>query len=217
MRYEIDLAKIKLEDYRELLKTQNLLPSRRLLLEDVDARIKALQAVGIATVSDLLKALSSPEKIRRVSAAVGVPADYLQVLKREAGTLKPKRIMITDFPGVDPALAESLRTQGITTAKEYLESGLEPEGELRCLCELTRINGVGPNAAKMFYEVGCRSVSDIAAADAQALLARLAAGNALHRYYQGTLGEKDMRFCIDFARMLERLSAAVRQRSFTSL
>ncbi len=206
MRYAVDLSKIRLNDYRELLKSQTLLPSRRLLLEDLEARFSALQAYGIATVSDLFKALSSPGKIMRVSAAAGIPADYLKVLNREAGTLKPKRIPLHDFPDVDPLLLETLRKQGIMTAKDYLESGRDPDGELCGLCDLTRINGVGPNAAKMFYEAGYRSAADIAAADAKTMLARIAAANASHKYYQGTLGEKDVRFCIDFARTLLRLT-----------
>jgi hypothetical protein len=208
MRYDIDLTKIKLDDYRELLKQSNLLPSRKLLLDDLDMRFAALQAQGIATVSSLLGALSSPAKISALAGKTGIPETYLAVLKREAGTLKPKRIPLRDFPDADSALIENLRKQNILTAKDYLESGRGTGGELYCLCDLTRINGVGPSAAKMFYEAGYRSPADIAAADAKAMLARIAANNSAHIYYQGTLGEKDMRFCIDSAQVLAAYSAA---------
>jgi predicted flap endonuclease-1-like 5' DNA nuclease len=65
------------------------------------------------------------------------------------------------------------------------------------------MNGVGPNAAKMLYEAGYHSPADVAAADAGTMLARVAAVNADGRYYAGKLGEKDMQFCIDSARLLE--------------
>ena len=210
MQTSLDLTRIPLCAYRDLLRAQNLLPSRRLLLDDLDTRFAALSAAGIATIADLLQALSSAARITRLSAAAGIAQDYLKVLRREAGTLKAKRVPLTDFPDLDPALLEALAQRGIRTAGEYLRDTNASCGELYCLCSLVQINGVGANAATMLYRAGYRSVADIAAATAEEMLSRIAADQAAKRYYQGTLGVKDMQFCIDFARTLETLSAAVR-------
>ncbi len=208
MTYGLDLTRIPLAAYRDLLRVQTLLPSRRLLLDDLDARFAALGAAGVETVSDLLQALSSGAKVARVSADIGIPEEYLKVLRREAGTLKPNRVALTDFPALDPALTAALAQRGIHTAAEYLQSPDTPDDTLACLCRLVQINGVGANAAVMLCRAGYRSVADVAAASAEAMLARIAVDQASHRYYHGTLGVKDMQFCIDFARMLETLSAS---------
>lgn len=207
MRYDIDLTKVSLEQYRQLLQKQNLLPSRRLLLQDLDARFTALETQGIANAAQLMKALAAPAKFDQLAAKAGIPQEYLTVLKRELGTLLPKNVSLTDFPGIDPAAIESLRERGIKTSKAYFEQSDDTNGELYALCNLVRINGIGPNAAKMFYEAGYRSPAEIAAADAETILIKISAQNADHRYYQGTLGFKDMRFCVESAQMLLRCCA----------
>ena len=76
--------------------------------------------------------------------------------------------------------------------------------ELFCLCDLVRINGVGPVAARAFYEAGYSSTSDVAIADAEDMLEKVSAVNKVHRYYKAKLGIKDMQFCIDFALLLNK-------------
>jgi hypothetical protein len=49
MSYCIDLARLTLTDYRELLRRQTLLPGRRMLQERIDERFRALEAQGIST------------------------------------------------------------------------------------------------------------------------------------------------------------------------
>ncbi|HQB81021.1 MAG TPA: helix-hairpin-helix domain-containing protein [Bacillota bacterium] len=72
------------------------------------------------------------------------------------------------------------------------------------LCDLVRINGVGPLAARAFYEAGYQSSAEIAAADAEAMLVKVSEVNAIHGYYKARLGVKDMQFCIDFALLLQK-------------
>ena len=50
------------------------------------------------------------------------------------------------------------------------------------------------------------SVQDVANAEAAEMLRRVTRVNAERQYYKATLGEKDMQFCIDFARLLVRYS-----------
>lgn len=205
MNYNPDLRKISVKEYRKILQNQNLLPSRRLLLDDIAGRFARLEALGIGTVAELLGALSSPAKIAVLAERSGVPADYLMVLKREAGTLNQKPVKLADFPDTDAALIAALNAKGVKNSKDYWESP-DAGGELYALCDLVRINGVGPYAAKMFCEAGYRSVPEIAGADAETMLRHVTAVNEVKRYYQGKLGKKDMQFCIDFANLLTRLS-----------
>ena len=132
MRFTLDLTTISLHDYQKLLKQQNLLPSHRVLLDDLEEKCKRLEALGIGTVAQLLSALSSPAKIAKTAEKSGVTADYLKILRREAGTLKPKRVPLKDFPDVESALIESLCKRNIRTAKEYMQSEPDEDDELYC-------------------------------------------------------------------------------------
>jgi hypothetical protein len=205
MPYNLDLNRISLNDYQEILQEQNLLPSRRLLLDGLEDNFTRLQSLGINTLAGLLSALSSPAKLEAAADRIGVSAHYLKILKREAGTLKQKPVLLRNFPDMDESLIQSLFAKGIKTSKDYWESP-DAGGTLYGLCDLVRINGVGPKAAKLFYDAGYRSAANIARANAETLFQQISAVNADHRYYQGTLGLKDVRFYIFFTRMLEDFS-----------
>jgi hypothetical protein len=205
VRYGLDLSGVSLPAYGILLRGRNLLPSRRLLLQGLEENFARMQTLGIRTVADLLKTLSTPAKVAGCAAKSGVPAEYLTVLRREAGTLVVKPVPLAAFPGTDTARIEALLARGIKNSKDYFEAAQDREDELFCLCDLARINGVGPNAAKMFYDAGYRSPAVIAAVDAETLLSHIAQANAAHRFYQGTLGHSDAQFCIDMAGLLIRL------------
>ena len=90
------------------------------------------------------------------------------------------------------------------TSKDYFDRLQDSSDELFCLCDLVRINGVGPVAAKAFFEAGYRSVADVAGANAPVMLEKVSAVNDIRQYYKAKLGEKDMQFCIDFALLLDK-------------
>lgn len=205
MRYTLDLNRIPLADYQTLLANQNLLPGRRILHDGLNRSFKALAAEQIDTLLQLKQRLSAPQKLAALAAATGISEEYLTILKREIGSLEQKPVPLSAFPGLDDALLASLCERGIATSKDGFEQA-EADSELFCLCDLARINGVGAVAARAFYEAGYRSVADVAGADAAEMLARVSASNAEHGYYKAKLGEKDMQFCIDFARLIERFS-----------
>ena len=176
------------------------------MLNGLDETFAKLQAHNISTVASLLKSLVSPVKIAALAAATEIAPEYLSLLKRETGTLQRKPVELSAFPDTDAAQVEVLANQGITNTKEYFETR-EAGGRLYALCDLTRINGVGPNAAAMFYKAGYRSAAEIAHADAVTMLKTISAVNADTRYYAGTLGMKDIKFCIEYARLLQRFTA----------
>jgi len=206
MLYGIDLSRISIGEFRDQLKRQDLLPSRRPLLNEIDRHFAALDSEGIVTLLQLRQRLSTPKKICELAAVSGIPQEYLALLRRELGSLEQKPVLLADFPGTDPALLATLSAGGMRNSKDYWESCPAESDELYCLCDLVRINGVGAAAAKAFYAAGYRSAEEIAGASAPDMLASVSAANAQGSYYQAKLGEKDMRFCIDAARLLVRFS-----------
>ena len=206
MRYCLNLSRIGLLEYRDLLKAQNLLPGRRMLLDDIDRNFASLLAQGIETLEHLRQRLATPPKLAALSAASGISEGYLKLLKRESGSFEQAPVPLASFPGLDAALLASLRQVGIINSRDYFERGADQTGELYHLCDLVRINGVGALAAKAFYDAGFTTVHDVANAEAADMLRRVTRVNAEQQYYKANLGEKDMQFCIDFARLFMRYS-----------
>lgn len=123
----------------------------------------------IQYVSQLRRSLSTPKKIASFSTESGISEEYLTILKREMNSLEQKPVLISSFPDIDSTLLLKLDESGIKNSKDYLERNRSETEELFCLCDLVRINGVGPIAAKAFYEAGYQSVSEVAKADASVL------------------------------------------------
>lgn len=205
MGYTLDLKHIPIGRYFSMLKNQKLLPGRRLLLDDIERRFQKIQAAGVITVDDLKNRLSKPDRLQVFSEAAGIPENYLVVLKRELGSLEQKPVLLSDFPGVDSDTVSKLEDSHIKTSKDFYEaclSGSFALDELYSLCQLVRINGIGPAAAKTLYESGYQCVQDIAGADAVEMLRRITEVNLDGKYYQAKLGLKDMQFIIDAACLL---------------
>ena len=207
MKYSLNLDCISVDEYNTLLKQQNLLPGRRILLLDIDRIFAVIEGSGISSVSGLKKSLSTPERLEDFAASSGIPSEYLVILKREIGSMEQKPIPLSSLPDIDPNLLAKLGDAGIKTSRDYWEKTQDMSDELSCLCDLVRINGIGPVAARAFYEAGFQSVSEVAAADAISMLKRVSTVNESRHYYKATLGLKDMQFCIDFARLLEKYGA----------
>ena len=206
MGYCLDLSLLSIEDYKNLLQHQNLLPGRRILLEQIDARFAAIAKQGVSNLALLAKRLSSAQKCADFAAATGISQEYLTILKRELGSMEQKPVLLSAFPGLEAQTVSALAKRGILHSKDYFERGEKDSPELISLCDLVRINGVGAVAAKAFYEAGYRSVSDVAAAASASMLQRVTAVNDAKGYYKAKLGEKDMQFCIDFAKLLMQYS-----------
>jgi len=204
MKYNLDLERLFVQEYKTLLKQQNLLPGRRILLLEIDENFTVFESMEINTVAQLKKSLSTPAKIADIIAVSGITEEYLVILKREIGSLVQKPVPLSGFPDIDPSLVAKLGGAGLKTSKEYWESKQDFSDELFCLCDLVRINGVGPIAARAFYEAGYQSVYDVAVADVAAMLEKVSVVNEAQHYYKAKLGLKDMQFCIDFALLLNK-------------
>jgi len=217
--YSIDLEQISINRYVEILKHQNLLPGRKVLLEEIDERFARFTELGVQNVLDLKGLLSSSKKLLVFTRQTGIPLDYLIVLKREIGSLEQKPVPLADFQGVNSQLITSLADHGIRTTKDlydrFQENGIlmvinDNPGiaeaqitEVICLSNLVRINGVGPAAARALYAAGYKNISEVAAANSEDLWERISLANSAGQYYSAKLGLKDMQFVIDFAHLLQ--------------
>ncbi len=217
MSYGINLKNIPIMDYRDMLKGKDLLPSRKSLLDNIDGNFSLLERAGFEDAESLYKGLGSPKKLETVSQETGIPADYLTLLKRELGSLVPKVVFLTDFPDTDPALVSRLNESGLKNSKDVhaatggfndpealckLAGLTKQQAEEACaLCDFVRVNGVAALFARILFDTGYRSLSDIAGEEAQHLLS--AVNTVLTaKYSVNPLGQKDAQYCIDYATAL---------------
>jgi len=216
MGYEMNLLKIPLDDYREHLRAQRLMPSRKILHEEMDAHFDALKKQGIDNVGTLRRLIGTEMKIKEMARKTRIPADYLNILRREIGSLVPKKIKLADFPGVDKATIEKMLEAGIRNSKDFFDKVTLESAEalgicaaeyedIHALCDVVRISGMGAVAARIFVDAGQKTVEAIAEANAQTLWEATCAVNDEKAYYGGVLSVKDMQFCIDYASMILQL------------
>jgi len=218
MGYSVDLNQISLRQYMESLKKQKLLPGRKILLENLEENFHRITAVGIGNLAELKNNISSTPRLAAFAAKTGVPENYLIILKREIGSLEQKPVAISDFPDISANTISALLNKHIKTSKDVYNLTINPNNisatsreigievnelqELSSLCNLVRINGIGPIAARTLYESGYRNIAEIAKAKASELLEHMNTVNANKQYYKAKLGEKDMQFIIDAANMI---------------
>lgn len=223
MGYSLDLCKISIDAYKEILKNQYLLPSRKILHQDMDSCFHAMHGCQIKNLAELKKALSTPQKLSAFSEKSGLSTDYLTILRREIGSIEPKIALLKDFPEVEEETITSLELEGLKSSKDFYEFyyslkdkneiiqkvsiSFDKAQELISLCNLVRINGVGAVAAKSFFDAGYKSVYDVANTTAEEMLERVSKVNDIKQYYKAKLGTKDMQFCIDFARIIVNLES----------
>ncbi|MEM9329556.1 MAG: hypothetical protein AAGA85_28110, partial [Bacteroidota bacterium] len=112
MAYYIDLQRMGWDEYREILSVSDLIPSRRLLLEDVVENFDRIRRAGIANVGELLHLTKTKPMLQSLADELGLDEHYLTVLVREIRSLRPLPIKLKDFPQTASLLVQRLTSLG---------------------------------------------------------------------------------------------------------
>jgi len=211
--YRIDLEQFSLEQFRRMLETKDVPPSRGILLEEMDERFAALASMGIENLADLRAALKSKAKREAFARESGLPLDYLVILRREVNSYVSKPFNLEKIPGVDPGYVEKLAAVGVKHTKHLFERALTPADRAALakeagvpedalleqvkLSDLARIVGVGPVAVRMLYDVGVDTLEAFLAHSVHELLEKVRAVEE-----GASLGAKDIEYCIETAQYL---------------
>lgn len=111
--YYIDLERYSLKKFKEELRESELLPSRRILKEQIDKRFKILENNGTSNLKDIIDLIKKPKKAKEFAAKTGLPADYILILRREVNSYLPKPVNLEKFPGVEKNTINKLNNVGI--------------------------------------------------------------------------------------------------------
>jgi len=214
-RFSPDPAEISLDRFRVLITSKQLSPGRKILLEDISARFGALTANGFNDLQQLIHGLKTRSGMAAMEKKTGVPFPYLKVLAREARSYLPRAYPLSELPGIPFEYTESLRAAGMLSTRDFFSATdgagsqealsrktgipLIRIGEIRCLCDLTRITGVGPLYARICYLSGVRSLRDYAASKPEELRKKHTEAIRTARMKVNLPSLEDIRFCRTYA------------------
>jgi hypothetical protein len=176
-QYHIDLEKYSLNKFKNDLKSRDMIPSRVSLKDELDERFGILETNGITNVKELIAVLKTKQKIENFSKETGLTVEYLTLLKREAKSYLPNPIRLDKFPGIPSEYLDILESVGVSNSRHLFNKAKDKKdreqlsqtteipigilNELVCLSDLVRAYGVGPVFARMFYDVGIKTIKEL--------------------------------------------------------
>lgn len=209
MPYYIDASKVKLQDLLSRIAESDLVPSRSMLLEDIEENFSKLKTAGVLTLADFRKSVKNPKKIGVLAQKASIATEYLVLLRREVEGYFPKAFPLSAFDWLDKGQIAKLENKGYKNTaslyealelpskrKELIEStGLEQDfiDEMLALTGLTRIQWVNPTFAKILVDAGYTHAKSIAEANAEDLHGAIVMINDKGRYFRGKIGLRDIR------------------------
>ncbi len=216
MGYYIDLTKISLNKYKEILKSADLLPGRIILKDNLDSNFEVLESEGIKNVDEILRVLKNKKCIRDFALNSELEEEYLTILVREIKSYQPKPNKLKDFPGVsetDAVKLEGIQIKNtvqlfdkVTTKLKRDEiskqTGVDEVELLRItkLTDLSRIRWVNHTFAFVLFEAGYDTVAKVANADSEKLYHDVKLLNKERNLYNAHIGLHDMKLCIEAAK-----------------
>lgn len=188
-QYYRNLDDFRLERFEQRLASEELLPARRVLKEDLEERFRVLRSLGITNLQGVMDNLGTKRRISAFAQKSGLPYDYLVILGREARSYVPKPVHFRQIPGLDPDHVARLEATGIKHTKHLFDQALTPaarlalseETGLACsdileyvrMSDMARILGVGPVFVCLYYAAGVRSLVDLSTRSPEELWSHL--------------------------------------------
>ena len=125
--YSIDLENIALDEFKEILAFSDLLPGRRILLENLPEIIGSLKQSQILHLEALRKLLQNKKHYPELAKTLPVSVDYLTVLNREVNSYLSKPVPLFEL-GVFSAveLEKLVANAALKTTKGLYEQAASP-------------------------------------------------------------------------------------------
>ena len=207
---------VSLDDLRNRIKSTDLVPSRAVLLEDLDAVFEKFAQHGIETWLDLQKAIKNPKHMESFSKSSTIDLQYLVLLRREVEGYAPKPFDLKAIDWVPQEVIKKLLDDGITTSDQLFSKFNDINSRnnfadktgidrgmivyLVNLATLCRVQWVSPTAGRMLIEAGYDNCQKLLAADGNELFEAMDRVNENGKYFKGTIGLRDIKRLIEAAK-----------------
>ena len=120
-KYQIDFEKYSLQKFFNNLRTRDMIPSRKMLKNDLDERFKILEENGITSLKELSDTLKTQNKINQFSDVTGLGKEYLVLLNREVNSYHSNPIRLDKFPGIAHQDLKGLTAVGIKNTRHIFQ------------------------------------------------------------------------------------------------
>jgi hypothetical protein len=204
MVFYIDLEKNSINQYKKKIKTSDLIPSRMILLENIDRNFTNIKKQELKNVNKLLEVLKTKDKVQAFADQSGVSLDYLNTLGRELRGYRQLPNRIKDFPNISERTVEKLEEIGMKNALHLFEKILTPKNredlskqigidqkeilKLTRLVDLSRIRWVNHTFANVLLEAGYDTAEKVAQANPKELFEKVKRVNEEKNIIQFTSG-----------------------------
>lgn len=217
--YSIDLVKITLDEFEKILLTVQLLPSQKVILNNLSSNILKLKNKGLKNLQELQNLLKRKEEYNSIAKDVSIEKEYLIILNRMVNSYVVKVVTLEKLEIFTSEELIVLANEKIKNTEQFYEafkiaeqrenisnklsiSGDKLEYAVHII-DLLRINGVGVEYAKILYNIGVKSVDDYNKTPSETIL------KSHKEFYKGkaqskaTLGISDIDYCRRFCEKLD--------------
>lgn len=218
MPYHIDYSLLPIEDYKLRLISSELVPSRRLIKDNIDLVFSNLKQLGLENTGQLLYQVKNKNRLAALALESGIDEAYLTILGRELRSTIPRAEKWLAFKEIDHEIKEKLIATGIKNTKQYWEKSLTPDtreilaeelvikreivDKLARLSDLCRVRWVNHTFAEILWKANVRSVEQLCAADYKKLHSMVVDLNNIYKWYNAHIGKNDFNLIIAAARDL---------------
>ncbi len=217
MGYDIDVSKISIEEYKDIIESSHLIPSWAMLKENIE-HLDTIKKQGIHNLLELQKILKRKDQLLEFSIQSGLPEPYLNVVRRMINGYIRKPNRIKDFPETSEEIISKLEKKGIKNTRHLFEkiitqadraqlskqTGISTKEILRLtkLTDLSRIRWVNHTFAYVLYEAGYDTLEKTANANPDVLYKEIKQLNAERNIYAAHIGVNDMKMLVESAKRL---------------
>ncbi len=216
MGYYINLENISINNYKEILKSADLLPSRMILKDNIDKNFDLIKKQNVRNIDELMKILKNKKKLQDFSKQIGLNEDYLTILIREIKSYHQNPNKIKDFPIITNDVILKFENIGIKNTLQLFDRVLTAEDrkgisnqigidestvlKLTKLTDLSRIRWVNHTFAYVLFEAKYDTTEKVANADYKDLYKTVKRLNEERKIYKGHIGLHDMKLCVEAAK-----------------
>ncbi|MFL1895337.1 DUF4332 domain-containing protein [Aquimarina sp. 2-A2] len=217
MGYDIDLSKISIDNYKDIIRSTHLISSW-IILKDTIHNLDIIKSKGVENLRELQQILNRKDRLLEFSKRSGIPESYLSVVRRMINGYIRKPNRLKDFPETPAYIVEKLENIGIKHTRHFFDKILT-EKDRRCLSEeteihykeilrltkltdLSRIRWVNHTFAFVLYEAGYDSLEKVANSDPNQLYTTIKKMNTERKIYQAHIGLNDIKMLKESAQLL---------------
>jgi hypothetical protein len=217
--YSTNLVEISLDEFREILLAAQLLPTQKVILNNLPNNIQKFKNEGLKNLQELQGFLKKKQNYPTIAEEIEIDKEMLVIFNRMVNSYIVKVLPLAELGIFTNEELNALAAAKIKNTEQYYEAIIiaeqresvsaqihipleKMEYALRII-DLLRINGVGVEYAKILYEIGIKSVADYNHTPSETILMSVKQLNAKKLVTKATLGISDIDYCRRFCEQLD--------------